>query len=194
MRLAWSNTSTSPQVFMTLGLVRYLHRQLLLPLLYTCVSWAHCVLPLSSIRECKDMNAHTLTHRRDAVTVDGLWVDGRMYWTFWYSAWIRFSFHCYTPVSTVTAVICSGFQRQTFPFLWVHTGSVASATSYHINSTQRLKRNIPLTVAIVVLRSLSRLLVAANVVLRSPILVTLMVKALCFSETSVQPASVASCC
>jgi hypothetical protein len=30
-----------------------------------------------------------------SVTVDGVWIGNRIYWTLWYSAWLHFTVHCY---------------------------------------------------------------------------------------------------
>jgi hypothetical protein len=30
------------------------------------------------------------------VTINGFWIDRRIYWTLWYSAWLHFTVHCYT--------------------------------------------------------------------------------------------------
>jgi hypothetical protein len=65
------------------------------------------------------------------VTLDGFWIDDRIYWTLWYSAWLHYYTH--TLVSTVTSsmpLLGSGFQRRTFPFLWVPELFPASATSF----------------------------------------------------------------
>jgi hypothetical protein len=56
------------------------------------------------------------------MTVDGFWINNRIYWILWYSAWLHFQIYCYThtPVFTVTSslpLLGSGFQRQTFPIL-----------------------------------------------------------------------------
>jgi hypothetical protein len=34
-----------------------------------------------------------------SATVDGFWIDDRIYWTLWYSAWLHFTAHCYTHIS-----------------------------------------------------------------------------------------------
>jgi hypothetical protein len=31
-----------------------------------------------------------------SVTIDGVWIDARIYWTLWYSAWLHFKIHHYT--------------------------------------------------------------------------------------------------
>jgi hypothetical protein len=69
-----------------------------------------------------------------SVTTDGVGIDDRIYWTIWYSAWLHFTVqtHTHTLESTVTSslpLLGSGFQRRTFPFLWVPEQSLASATS-----------------------------------------------------------------
>jgi hypothetical protein len=37
-----------------------------------------------------------------SVTVGGFWIDDWIYWTFWYSAWLPFTVHCYTHTHTLT--------------------------------------------------------------------------------------------
>jgi hypothetical protein len=53
------------------------------------------------------------------LTVFGFWIDGRIYWALWYSAWLHCTKHCYPPiVSTITPwlpLLGSGFQLRTFP-------------------------------------------------------------------------------
>jgi hypothetical protein len=74
------------------------------------------------------------------VNIDRFWINDRIYWTLCYSSWLNFTVHCYTHtharmhtlVSTVTSslpLLTSGFQRRTFPFLWVPELSPTSATS-----------------------------------------------------------------
>jgi hypothetical protein len=80
-----------------------------------------------------------------SVTVSRNWNDYWIYWTLWYSAWLRFRIHCYIHrvVSTVTSslpLFGSGFQRRTFPFLRVPELSPASATSF---SQQQLTATEP---------------------------------------------------
>jgi hypothetical protein len=36
---------------------------------------------------------------RDRVTVEGFWIDDRIYLTLWYSARLHFTVHCYTNIS-----------------------------------------------------------------------------------------------
>jgi hypothetical protein len=64
----------------------------------------------------------------DRVTIKRSWFDNRMYWTLWYSAWLRFAIHYYTHTHTHTkypqsylqqSLPGNGFQRRTFPFLSV---------------------------------------------------------------------------
>jgi hypothetical protein len=85
------------------------------------------------------------------MTTDGLWVDCRIYWIFWYNTWLHFTFHCYTHtlVSVVTsslALLSSGFQRRTFPFLWILDMSPSPnyqllTTTAQNDSTQRFSKS-----------------------------------------------------
>jgi hypothetical protein len=70
-----------------------------------------------------------------SVTIDGLWIDDRIYWTPWHTTrdYILQVTITHTLVFTVTSslsLLCSGFQWRTFPFLRVPQLSPASATSY----------------------------------------------------------------
>jgi hypothetical protein len=55
-----------------------------------------------------------------STTRGGFWIDDRISWTLWHSAWLHFIVHYYTykVVSTVTSsppLLGSGFERRTFP-------------------------------------------------------------------------------
>jgi hypothetical protein len=69
------------------------------------------------------------------VTIDGVWVVDRIYWTLWYSVWLHFTVHSYTHtlVSTVMSslpLLGSGFQQLAFSFLQFPELSPGSATSF----------------------------------------------------------------
>jgi hypothetical protein len=69
------------------------------------------------------------------VTINGFWIYDRIHWTLWHSAWLHFTFHYHTRtlMSIVTSslpLLGNGFQRWTFPFLWVPEWSPASAISF----------------------------------------------------------------
>jgi hypothetical protein len=66
---------------------------------------------------------------RDSVTIDGVRIVNRIYWTLWYSAWLHFTFQCCTLASSLS-LLGSGFQRRKFPFLWLPELSPFSATSF----------------------------------------------------------------
>jgi hypothetical protein len=51
------------------------------------------------------------------VTIDGFWNNERIYWTVWYSAWLHLKFT--VTITSSLPLLGSGFQRRTFPFLWV---------------------------------------------------------------------------
>jgi hypothetical protein len=41
-----------------------------------------------------------------SVTVDGFWIDDRIYWTLWYRAWLHFTVHYYTYASAQSRLHC----------------------------------------------------------------------------------------
>jgi hypothetical protein len=84
---------------------------------------------------------------RGGVTTGGIWID---YWTLWHSAWLHFTVHCYTHIAVPAAtsslsLLGSGFQRRTFPFLWVPELSRPQLPASNSNSSQQLNLNSPLT-------------------------------------------------
>jgi hypothetical protein len=77
------------------------------------------------------------------VTINGFWTDAQVHRTLWYSAWLHFTVHYYThththqyPVTSSLPLLGSGFQRRTFPSLWVPELSPASVTSFSQNSSR----------------------------------------------------------
>jgi hypothetical protein len=43
------------------------------------------------------------------LTMDGFWIDDRIYWTLWHNVWLHFTVHCYTHTRTHTDVHGHGF-------------------------------------------------------------------------------------
>jgi hypothetical protein len=85
-----------------------------------------------------------------SVTIDVVRIGNRIYWTLWYSAWLHFTVHYYTHTSVHShvfiALVGSGFQRRTFPFLSVP--ELSPCLSYQLltaNSSQRLNPSSSLT-------------------------------------------------
>jgi hypothetical protein len=55
------------------------------------------------------MSAILYCHVCEWVTIDGLWIDDRIYWALWYSARLHFTFHCYTHTSIHNYVCTSRY-------------------------------------------------------------------------------------
>jgi hypothetical protein len=69
---------------------------------------------------------------RHVVTTDGVWIGNRIYWALKHHVTTHYKhYHTRTNVLShgFTAVRGSGFQRRTFPSLWVPELSLASATA-----------------------------------------------------------------
>jgi hypothetical protein len=87
-----------------------------------------------------------------SVTIDGVWIGNRLYWTLWYSAWLHFTVHYYT--HTHTSVYSHVFTSRC-SVAATNSGRSASSgfpnyprawtTSSHRNKSQRLNHSSPLT-------------------------------------------------
>jgi hypothetical protein len=88
-----------------------------------------------------------------SVTIDGFWIDDRIYWTLWYSAWLLFTVHCYTHTNTpqcpqsrlhccCLAAASNGGRSPSSGFPKCHRPQVPAS---HSNSSQRLNPSRPLT-------------------------------------------------
>jgi hypothetical protein len=71
-----------------------------------------------------------------SVTKDGFWIDDRVYWTLWYTAWTHFAVHAYTHTHTsvhiyvFTSRSLVSASNGSIPFLWVLELSPASPTGF----------------------------------------------------------------
>jgi hypothetical protein len=72
------------------------------------------------------------------VTVDGVWIGNRIYWPRDYTLWITITHRLVFSVTVFTALLGNGFQRRTFPFLWVLELSPSSATIFSFLTTTTL--------------------------------------------------------
>jgi hypothetical protein len=84
------------------------------------------------------------------MTIEGFWIDDRIYWTLWYSSWLHFIFHYYTRtiVPTVMSycrclVATSNVWRSPSPGFPNYPRPQLPAS--HSNSSERLNRSSYLT-------------------------------------------------
>jgi hypothetical protein len=66
---------------------------------------------------------------RDGATIDGSWTDNRIY-TPDYTLQFTVTHKLMSTVTSSLSLLGSGFQRRTFPFLWVPELSPVSAASF----------------------------------------------------------------
>jgi hypothetical protein len=79
---------------------------------------------------------------RDRVTIDGVWIGKRIYWsvktTRDYTLQITITQRAVSSFTVFSALLGSGFQRRTSPFLWVPELSLAPATRFSLLATAAL--------------------------------------------------------
>jgi hypothetical protein len=77
------------------------------------------------------------------VTIDEFWIDDRIYWTLWYSAWLHFTIHRYTHNSIHSYVFISrcsvaAFNGRRSPSSGFPNYPRPQLPASHSNSSQRL--------------------------------------------------------
>jgi hypothetical protein len=84
------------------------------------------------------------------VTINGFWIDDRIYWTPWYSTWLHFTVHCYTHTllsSHVFTCFCSvaASNGGHSPYSRFPNCPQPQLQASHSNSSQGLNSSSPLT-------------------------------------------------
>jgi hypothetical protein len=100
---------------------------------------------LSGTNPTFDTSCHVIL-----MNIDRFWIDGRIYWTLWYSAWLHFTIHCYTNtlVSTVISSLSlpdSGSNGGCSPSSGFANWPRPQLPASNNNSSQRLNRSSPVT-------------------------------------------------
>jgi hypothetical protein len=86
-------------------------------------------------------------------TIDGVWIDDRIYWTPWYSAWLHFTVYCYIHTGVQSHVFTSRclvaasnsgrFPSSGFPnFLRPHPLAFNSNSSQQVSPTSYLTNTL----------------------------------------------------
>jgi hypothetical protein len=97
--------------------------------IFFIMAYANSEKAIADYKICK----YGLEEPRDGLTIDGFWIDDSIYCTLDtardYTSHLTIT-HNSVHSHVFTAVVGSGFQRRTFPFLWVSELFSASATSF----------------------------------------------------------------
>jgi hypothetical protein len=87
-----------------------------------------------------------------SVTKDGFWIDDRIYWTVWHSAWLHFRVHYYTHTRTTvhshvfaSRCLVAAFNGGRFPTSGLPNCPRPQIPACHNNSLQWLNRSSHLT-------------------------------------------------